>query len=280
MTDSNLIKATTLHGEIHAKNKVKMEPNTFTDFYSVDDTLISEINVKGKHRHTNFLIQTNDYSDCRFGYSWNSLGLRCPEPDYSSKNKILYIGNSMTLGQGVPMESSYAYLVAKQLKADYINSSEWFVLLDSLDTVESYKAFKPGIIFIAPGRFMSGLDMLINYSMLHLDEFKNTNIRLKSSAMLKDTAKSVLKSFYMSLESLFPNAQIYWLINQPDTEHYARKDLHLRDPFASSEMWEQFKNIIEINPKEDYVDLGRDNIHPGPRSHYNISKKILSYISQ
>ena len=270
---STLLRAQELHNAIHNKGWAREQPNTETLGHAQDQPENAEMNVNGKHRHTRHLIQNYDWSNIPFTYKWNSLGLRGPEPNFNASRKLMVVGNSMSLGQGVPLESSYAYMLSQDLNMDYVNLSEYFVLSDSMDRLEELKEYKPNIMLIATGRFFTGLDMMVNYSMLQLDNFNDEAIKNNAESVIKSTNGTLLRMFELAIQQLYPHTKIFWITNHIDTNRP-------RDPFSGNDVWKNIQNpIIEIKPRKDYIDLGRDNLHPGIKSHILFKEKIKTVVN-
>lgn len=65
------------------------------------------------------------YYDMPISYNMNAAGYRMNknfnEIDYD--NYIIFFGCSHTIGVGLPLEDTFAYRIAKQVKCDYINAS-------------------------------------------------------------------------------------------------------------------------------------------------------------
>ena len=90
--------------DIKKPKQVFKTPNTVDKFYEKDKGGVFINNVEGTDIFTNHVTQTIDWNSVNFDYSWNSLGLRGPEPDYSKSNRILFAGGSLCLGTGIPVE--------------------------------------------------------------------------------------------------------------------------------------------------------------------------------
>ncbi len=58
-------------------------------------------------------------SDFQIVYCTNSIGLREKELENTSKFKILFLGDSLTFGEGVPCGSRFSDLIEKQIKSIY-----------------------------------------------------------------------------------------------------------------------------------------------------------------
>ena len=65
------------------------------------------------------LLEKNNWIDNPFTYSFNSNGFRCDE--FTSDSTILFLGCSFTCGIGLPIDTIWPELVAKQLNMQCAN---------------------------------------------------------------------------------------------------------------------------------------------------------------
>ncbi len=275
---SAIQRAIDLHSAIHNKGWASQTPNTETEGHAQDHPSVAKVGVTGNHRNSNHLVQDIKWEDLPFTYKWNSLGLRGPEPDFSALRKLMVVGNSMTIGQGVPLEDTWVHLLAQDLNMDYINLSEYFVLTDSLERLSELAHYEPNILIICTGRFFTGLDMMAGYATRNLDKDKDSVIIENSMAVIRNTNKTLMQTFELAVKQLYPKTKIFWMTNER-TINERHQFKRMRDPFAGTEVWQNISSpVIEIEPKKDYVDLARDNIHGGPRSHKIVKDKILNVI--
>lgn len=271
---NHLIKAHEIHSEMLKKGWAQQTPNTETVNHSTDQAEKFEFGGKSKHWLSQHVTQTYDWDKHPFTYKWNSLGLRGPEPDYNANQKILTIGNSLTLGQGVPVENSCIHLLAEELQADYINLSEFFVLTDCIDQLlELAPKYNPDVVLIWTGRFITGLDMITNYGLKKIPDFKDPDARSRVNSAMFNTSANVVRMFEALVKETCPNAKAYWVTPEADANSRPR------DSWLNEEVWSKSDfDVIKINLFDSVVDLGRDNQHPGIESHKRLRDLICKHI--
>ena len=65
------------------------------------------------------LLRSNGWIDTKFKYTFNSQGFRCGE--FNSNPSIMFLGCSYTMGIGLPIETVWSTMVAKQLDLQCVN---------------------------------------------------------------------------------------------------------------------------------------------------------------
>jgi hypothetical protein len=65
------------------------------------------------------ILKKYGWVDKKVIYKFNSDGYRCPE--FTSTGGIAFFGCSFTLGEGVPVENTWTYLVSSKIKTPYYN---------------------------------------------------------------------------------------------------------------------------------------------------------------
>lgn len=271
--EMSLLKAHELHAQMHEKGWAQQKPNTETDTHSTDNLDNFELGGVSKHFLSKGVTQTTDWLKTPFTYKWNSLGLRGPEPNPSADRKMLVIGNSLTLAQGVPEECGMVRLLSDILGYDYVNLSEFFVLTDCIEQLTKItKTYKPSIVLIFTGRFISGMDMMTSYSLKQLDKFKEETLRKNAVNVMGHTSGQIINMFETVVKYNCPDAKYYWVMP-------SKENVRPRDPYYAPGVWSQSNfQKIEMNLKELVVDLGRDNQHPGIESHKLIANHICNFI--
>lgn len=91
--------------------------NVILNYYGTDNMAALQQNLK---------TVSDDwyYRDKEITYIMNDYGHRCKSlKDINLDNYILFLGCSITLGMGVELEKSFAYLIAQEKKCDYYNLS-------------------------------------------------------------------------------------------------------------------------------------------------------------
>lgn len=206
------------------------------------------------------MIQTTDWSKIDIDYSWNSLGLRGPEPNYSASTKILFAGGSFCLGTGVPVENSFPYVLSKMLDASYINLSDVDCLSDLLNPLKDFKNFNPDIVIINDTRFIQ----IYGWALMDIYKIKNIESKNLYRNIFLECDKNFLITFECYVKNLFPKSKIIFSYSE-------------RKAFKKIPIDFEFLKIIKME-KSDVVDLGRDNAHPGIQSHKNFAEKLYNSI--
>jgi len=201
------------------------------------------------------------YRTLEITYQYNNRGHRCKDiEDINLDNYILFTGCSHTEGVGVRLEDSYPFIVSNELNYDYYNLS---MSGTGVDVVEynlliwlSKVIKKPKYIFVQwpdHSRFVAsypGYSQLINHGTWADD---------------LTTQKFIASSEYTGL--VHARKQIsYKMIKE--IAGVPVIDVHFSSlaPYASDCIW--LKKI----------DLGRDMLHTGIKSHQSIAKEMISYI--
>ena len=286
-TLNKVLTAHRLHADTHSKGWVQNQPNTETQWYNEDNSIPS-MGDTGSHLRSNHLQQTTDWEKYPFTYKWNSLALRGPEPNYSASKRMLFIGNSSTIGQGVAVEDSFAYITANKLGYDYINLSDFYVMTDCLyQAVDICKKYDPQIIVMNNARFIAGGDFgLANLTYLFGRKMFQKFEDREQAEQLKSAFKDMLledaqKSLFMLEQTLYnncTNAKIVWF-NNSVTENRRNNKSGGSELFAHPDIYNLCSGSIKYyNYKEQVVDLARDNKHPGIQSHKNIAKCLMEVL--
>jgi hypothetical protein len=112
------------------------------------------------------------YRSLPITYDYNSLGFRCKNHSELNDNYILFSGCSHTEGVGLPLETTYPYLVSKEMNMDYYNlavgGSGPDILFKNMVLFLSLIKHKPKVVIIQwPDQsrigFVSGTTDRFNY---------------------------------------------------------------------------------------------------------------------
>ena len=286
-TLDKVLTAHKLHAQTHAKGWVQNKPNTVSKFYNEDDGT-NTVGESGKHVRSNHMVQAYDWSKHDFDYVWNSLGLRGPEPNYSADKKILYIGNSSTIGQGVPVEDCFAHITSTVLGYDYINLSDFYVMTDCIyKATKICKEYNPDIIVMNNARFISGGDFgLANLTYLFgknvFKQFKDREqveqLKLAFKDVLLEDAQKNLYMLEQTLYNLCSDVKIVWFNNSHTTNRNNNKSGG-SELFAHPDIYKLCSGKVEYyDYKKEVVDLARDNRHPGLQAHRNIENCLIKVL--
>ena len=286
-TLDKVLTAHKLHAKTHNKGWVQNNPNTVSQYYNEDDGT-NKLGETAKHVRSSHLTQTYDWAKHTVEYAWNNLGLRGPNPNYSADKKILYIGNSSTIGQGVPVENSFAHIASTELGYDYINLSDFYVMTDCIyKATEICKEYNPNIIVMNNARFISGGDFgLANITYLFgknvFKQFKDREqveeLKLAFKDVLLEDAQKNLYMLEQTLYSLCSDVKIIWFNNNPTSGRHNNKSGG-SELFAHPEIYKLCSGQVEYyDYKQQVVDLARDNRHPGLQSHRNIANCLIEVL--
>lgn len=184
-------------------------------------------------------------------YTFNSLGFRCDEFDSISQS-ILFLGCSYTVGVGLNLEDTFSYITSKNLNLNLINLGIGGTGADTAFRLGSYwiPKIKPKIV----------IHLQLNAERIELIS-DNKFFNLLPNYCPKD-----FKFFY----------EFIWLSD--DTNSYLNS---LKNNLALEYICKQHNikfihhgifNFLETR------DLARDLMHPGVKSHLDLSKKLLNLI--
>lgn len=253
------------------KSKLRISKTLFKEPYKHEYTYGKdngqiEFKGNGKDPLTAHLKQDVDYSNLLIEYKYNSIGLRCPELSNKSK-KIIFAGGSFCFGTGVNLEDTYAYILSKKLNADYINLSDVDSLTELIDPLNKFKDFDPDYVVISDTRFISEIGWLRMYL---LDRIKEDNLKADSETKkflmecFERNDDDVIKMFEAFCKITFPRAKLIFLYCQ-------------RKHFTKDIKFEHFMGLkITSN---DVIDMARDNLHPGPKTHHMIGEFLFKLLS-
>ena len=246
--------------EIKKPKNIFKKPNTIDIFYGKDQLVNSTIGEIGKDVFTSHAVQDIDWTTIPFDYSWNSMGLRGPEPDYNQPVRLLVAGGSLCVGTGVPVENSFPHILSQIINASYINLSDADTISDFIEPLKQFKNFNPTHVIINDTRFIQ------QYGWALIDIYKARNVESNDTYknIFADCDNNFLLMFEAYLKNLFPNAQLI-------LAHCVRRAFKGDMP-----KFESFK-IVRLE-RDDVVDLARDNAHPGMRSHRVFAEKIYKAI--
>jgi hypothetical protein len=89
--------------------------NVCLNWYGMDSEEHYQKNLKSNYDK----LLKNDWIGSSFTYKFNSAGFRCNE--FTDADSIMFLGCSVTLGTGLPVESTFPELLSKQLNLQCIN---------------------------------------------------------------------------------------------------------------------------------------------------------------
>lgn len=213
-----------------------------------------------EHVKTNF-NELSEYGwvDRKFTYKFNSHGFRCDE--FSHDNNIAFFGCSFTCGIGLPLENTWAYHVANNLKLKSFNLG-----IGSSGPSTAFRLanhyipqIKPKLVVYfepPPGRFS------ISSADGHIYDF-NVN---KSLGKFKIYADKGFEHFYN-----------HWLSNPENSDlDYLKNKIAIESICHQNKIKFVYAGCNEM-PK---IDLARDLGHSGVKSNLQFAELILNRISK
>ena len=276
---SSFIKATKLHAKILNKQWGPHEPNTETKWHNEDNEESFKEGGKGTQIRTNHLTQDYDWSKHPFTYKWNSLGLRGPEPDYNASKKMLVIGSSLTIGQGLPLENMFIHIAAKELGYDYINLSEFYILTDSIQQATKIaKEYKPDLVIVSTTRHLFSSEFVLRH-LLHM--FHQKNDRKEITPLLWEVfVEEAKKQVFMFEQAILANCKedtkMLWFGNTESKE----RQWKLGEMITEESVYEFTSGKHVTFGPEYIIDLARDNKHPGINTNIKIAELLVNTIKE
>jgi hypothetical protein len=242
--------------------KQKRQPNTTVEAYGKDTGGKSVVGNKGLDGFTYDAVQDIDWAlpENQFKYEWNKHGYR--GPDENNGADIIFAGSSLTIGTGVPYEKSYPHLVSEELNLKHINISDFDTLTDLADSLFDFQHLDPSFVILNDCWAINSVNWLMRF---WLKKERNNDTRKMIKDIFYDSNNKVIKLFDLAIKQAFPNAKCFIL-----------------EPEEKRKFWAyeyELQNIKSVTyAKTDIVDLGRDQTHPGPRTHKVFADKIKRLI--
>jgi hypothetical protein len=186
-------------------------------------------------------------------------------------NHILFLGDCYAAGMVVDEDRAYAHVMAESLalkerRHGYLNNYEMFDLLGQVD-------LEPGASVILQ---FTELGRLCIYNK-HTNTFENRILEQLGSASHNEvyTDEILISEVLRHLTMFVKYARerkirlVIWSIMR-------FRDQHLNDVFE--DYLNQYPEYVYIDGVQHYqVDLGYDNMHPGPGSHAIIARMLLEH---
>lgn len=240
-------------------------PNETIKYYGRHDTGNKcKIGENGTDHFTFNAIQELDWdnnAELDFSYTWNKYGYR--GPDDLTDVGIVFAGGSLLLGTGIPYEMSIPYLLSKKLALNHFNISDFDTLTDMADNLFDFK-LDPKYVILTDFWGVNDTNWLMRF---WLRKEKDEKVRKLVRETFKQSNGKIFKMFELALLQAFPNAQYYILEPNERRKHwfYDYQPTHIKS--------------IQYS-KEEMIDLGRDQTHPGPKTHEYLTNKVLEEINK
>ena len=221
-----------------------------------DYELTYEHNLKNNREE----LEKYNWTNRQFTYKFNSHGFRSEE--FSNDDSIMFFGCSYTVGIGLPLENTWAYLVAQNLNLKCFNLGIGATGPDTSFRLANHyiPQIKPKIVVYAephPSRFsLVGVDDIYQFTTHNIVSIK-----------YDDTTKfnSFYEQWVLNDENIKLNSIKHRLAIQAICQQY-----NIKFAFAES--------YSELAPVD--LDFARDLMHPGVESNKIFAELILSRINQ
>ena len=225
------------------------------------DWLISDYEITYENNLKNHREQLEKYNwiDKQFTYKFNSHGFRSEE--FSNDNSIMFFGCSNTVGIGLPVEDTWAYMVAQRLNLKCFNLGIGATGPDTSFRLANHyiPQIKPNIVIYAephPSRFtLVGVDDIYQFTTHNIVSIKYGEIKE------------------------FNNFYEQWIVNEENIKLNS-----IKHKLSIQALCQQYN--IKFVFAESYselpydIDYARDLMHPGVESNKIFAELILSRINQ
>ena len=289
LTDKNYKKIQNTHGVFYTSLADISVVDHFCETLLCADKVVfcpppgswSDQDVVAKSKDKRFTIET-ETKEHLYQLAWikkitiENLPINLPNfhtkcqitPRISNQPQIWNIGCSITAGTGIEPQQRYGELVAKQLNMPVS-------ILAHEGSSVAWAADQILLADVLPGDIILwGLTSLNRYSyILHNDRFYHVNH--------KSYKHYPLLRHIVSIDWLESNDNLYHSLNSISiVKNFATKTngklilLGLMD----QDFYEKYIEFEKTGPRQDWVDLGYDNRHPGPKQHEIFAQIALDAI--
>jgi hypothetical protein len=230
---------------IRLQSLYKHFSNKKIDWLPMDTKELYEKNLKENYK----LLSDNNWIDNPFTYKFNGRGFRSDE--FTSNSAVMFFGCSLTIGIGIPWESTWSYLISKSLGLNCFNLGQGGASNDTAYRLASnwIKLIKPKIVVFmnTPGpRSEIIVDNKFKEIDVHYREYYN-------DTMFHDWISTDINALLNQEKNTLAIKQ---LCNDQGIKFVSHA------PFV----------------RGDYFDLARDLMHPGINSNAVMAHKILKMI--
>lgn len=195
-------------------------------------------------------LQENNWIDCGLTYRFNSHGFRTDEFD-STQSRFLVLGCSFTFGEGLHQEQIWCELVAKSLDLPCWNLGVYGSSNSSMFRLAEYwiPRLKPKFVILQK-TYENRFEILYESGRAETYTPNSTN-HANAAEILKD----------------------WWSFDENSQIDARKNELAIRQICANYHIPIV---VIEQTMFWPQLDLSRDLLHAGPKTHERVSKKLLS----
>lgn len=230
--------------------EIKVHHSPYTDLANRELNWLpmdSEDRYKENLKFKYDILEKYGWLNSKFTYKFNSHGFRCEE--FTNDPSIVFLGCSMTVGIGLPIETTWPTLVSDKLNLKCYNLGIGGASNDTSFRLASYwlEKIKPKIVVFCQ-TFPSRMEV-----------FSDTGV-------IGNIAEE-LPEFYLN----------YWTKNFYNLDLLRKKNA-LAIKQLTSDIDAKFIQI-SVDNFQPYNDFARDLAHPGVKANIKVSELVLSKIN-
>ena len=227
-----------------------MFANQTITWFSSDDEETYLSNMKDSRRRK--VIESNGWNESNVSYTFNSHGFRSDE--FTDKDSIMFLGCSVTLGTGLPLEDTWPHLVSTRLELKNYNLG---ISGGSNDT-----AFRLANHYVP--QLKPKIVVFMGTSANRFDIITDSEVH---TLMYNRVPKQYDGEWYKSWVTYTENGELNWKKNYLAIQHLC--DMHgVRFIYSTATRHITWPNI----------DNARDIIHPGRQCNQMLADAILKLI--
>jgi hypothetical protein len=262
MIDSKILQELEYRSPLLAK--VPSDMFYYTNYYNnLSRSGKISIPKEGYYKYADGDEETNTVDTAHnFSYYMNDIGFRDPYPSVTETNILGFFGCSFTFGIGVPTEDSFYYQLSKYNNQPYLNLGD-----------PSASAKKISLIFAAAANIWPMKDAVITLPtwsrFTYVDKLNNFIAIVASDPPYEgEETENVRTALFKNFSDQFFYSEIKEAITLIVTTaklHNIKLTLGSWD-LETTELVRRSTGLNCIHWAKS--DVGRDKIHPGPKSHF------------
>jgi hypothetical protein len=232
-------------------------------------------------------VGTDPFSD-KWEYQFNELGYRGESYDPSADFTLAVIGCSVSVGVGVPLEYTWGSRLAGKIKehlglkrVSCLNFSQSGCSNDYIarTTLRQFSAKKPTMAVILFTRMMRREllrgDSILTFGTWTVNEDPLLQSLLDCYTNEEAAANLVKNVLLVSNYCALNNIPLFYSVMELSLLEEKILPFHP----VLSELWNTSAHDNLLRCSMRWRDRGRDNAHPGPRSHENFAQEVFESIT-
>jgi hypothetical protein len=262
-------------------------PNNYVEEYGPDTAESKQSYLKTRHDET---APQSFRLDGDWGYQFNSLGYRCQEYDPDADLKVFASGCSNTLGVGIRLEQTWPYLVTKSYqgclsKPCLMNFSQGSASNDYIarTAITQCAAATPDLL-------------LVNFTSMARKEHVDRDGKIRN-LLPAEKPDAVSRAFYKNhtvyeglINALKNILQVQFFCKARGIDFIFAWGDHrmLSSSFTQDLICGPLIELVDrdrfcdfgLKDGDVFIDLARDLMHPGPRSHNIFASRMLERLAK